>query len=94
MRLSEQEKISIQSVLRATDPAAVIRLFGSRADDAKRGGDIDIFFETSRAMKLKERLLLQYRVSATCDVQVDLLIKTPEDDEAPIFKIARNGILL
>ncbi len=94
MRLSLEEKSSIESVLRAADPAAVVRLFGSRADDSKRGGDIDILFETTRAMQLKDRLLLQYRVSAACDVQVDLLIKTPEDEETPIIKIARNGILL
>lgn len=94
MRLSKQEKAGIQFVLRAADPAAEIRLFGSRTDDTKRGGDIDIFFETSRTMELKERLLLQYRLSATCDMQVDLLVKTPEDHDAPIFRIAKNGILL
>lgn len=94
MRLSEEEKLGIQSVLHTADPAATIRLFGSRADDSKRGGDIDIFFETTCPMKLKERLLLQYKLSAKCDVKVDLLIKTPEDEDAPIFQIARNGILL
>lgn len=94
MRLSAEEANSIQSVLRAADPTATIRLFGSRADDSKRGGDIDIFFETTRPLKLKERLLLQYRLSAKCDVQVDLLIKTPEDEDTPIFQIARNGIQL
>jgi predicted nucleotidyltransferase len=94
MRLLETEKNNICSLLREIDPAGSIRLFGSRMDDSKRGGDIDIFFETSRLMNLKERLRLQYKLSSKCDVKVDLLVKTPEDDEMPIYEIARNGSLL
>ena len=89
-----RKKNSIRSLLGEIDPAGAIRLFGSRTEDSKRGGDIDIFFETSCLMSLKERLRLQYRLSSKCDVKVDLLVKTPEDDEIPIYEIARNGILL
>ena len=35
------------------DPAGRIYLYGSRADDKRRGGDIDIYFQASRPIELK-----------------------------------------
>jgi len=47
MRLS---KFEIETLVRAAhdyfEPDAVVRLFGSRLDDAARGGDIDLLIET------------------------------------------------
>lgn len=71
-----------------------IYLLGSRADDAKRGGDIDLFFEVSTRLDLKRKLALEYRLSAGCDTKVDLLVKNPDQEESAIFTIARRGILL
>lgn len=42
MRLSEQERQTIVNAVVCRDPAAEIYLFGSRVDDAARGGDIDL----------------------------------------------------
>jgi len=42
MRLTESEVEAIKSTVYALDAGAKIHLFGSRADDAKRGGDIDL----------------------------------------------------
>jgi hypothetical protein len=44
MRLSAQEHETISRVLKETDPQGRIYLFGSRTDDEKKGGDIDLFF--------------------------------------------------
>ena len=43
LRLSEQEKKIIKSVIREIFGEAKVYLFGSRLDDTKRGGDIDLF---------------------------------------------------
>ena len=42
MRLKEAEVQAIKSTIQALDAKAKIYLFGSRADDTKRGGDIDL----------------------------------------------------
>ncbi|MEQ1527276.1 MAG: nucleotidyltransferase domain-containing protein [Gallionella sp.] len=94
MRLSSSEVAAVRRVLHEIDPHGRIYLFGSRADDAKKGGDIDLFLETSIALDLKRKLALEYRLSADCDTRVDLLVKNPGQDEQAIFAIARRGIPL
>lgn len=43
MRLSEREKEIIKSIITDVFGEAKVYLFGSRLDDTKRGGDIDLF---------------------------------------------------
>lgn len=95
MRISEHEAKVIRSIVcEFCGEDAVIRLFGSRADDSKRGGDIGLYVETNKPIALKDRLRLQYRLSVLCDMKVDLLVKGPGDKDEPIFAIARKGVLL
>jgi predicted nucleotidyltransferase len=94
MRLSAREIQTVRGVLHEVDPLGRIYLFGSRADDAKKGGDIDLFFEVSTRLDLKRKLALEYQLSAECDTRVDLLVKNPGQEENAIFSIARRGILL
>jgi predicted nucleotidyltransferase len=42
MRITEYEKNTIVDAVKSVDPCARIWLFGSRTDDSKKGGDIDI----------------------------------------------------
>lgn len=42
MRLTKQEVQIIKSAILQVDPEARIFLFGSRVDDQKKGGDIDL----------------------------------------------------
>jgi len=46
MRLSKTEQQIIKDAVLSIDPQARIYLFGSRADDTKRGGDIDLLIAT------------------------------------------------
>lgn len=94
MRLSATEVETIRSVLRGADPLGKIYLFGSRADDTRRGGDIDLYFETSSPIAFRSRMDLQYRIESACDTRVDLLVKSPGEDDQLIYEIARRGIIL
>jgi predicted nucleotidyltransferase len=42
MRITEHEKNVIIDAVKNIDPTAHVWLFGSRVDDSKKGGDIDI----------------------------------------------------
>jgi predicted nucleotidyltransferase len=47
MRLSEHERATIRRIVEAHfGPGSRVWLFGSRVDDARRGGDIDLYVET------------------------------------------------
>lgn len=94
MRLLSKETQAIRQVLLNADPQGRIFLFGSRIDDEKRGGDIDIFFESSKELGLKTKLSLEYKLTTLCETKVDLLVKTPEQEETAIFDIARKGVAL
>ena len=94
MRLSECEVKSVRKILYDVDPHGRIYLFGSRANDAKKGGDIDLFFEVTTTLDLKHKLALEYRLSTEYDTKVDLLVKNPGQKECAIFEIARSGVPL
>jgi len=94
MRLTVQENNAVCDLLKGADPNGRLYLFGSRTDNTKKGGDIDLFFEATKTLDLKQKLTLEYLLSAACDTKVDLIIKNPDQEEQAIFMIARNGVLL
>jgi predicted nucleotidyltransferase len=94
MRLNPSELTAIRTTLGAVDSLGHVYLYGSRADDNRRGGDIDLFLDATQAIDLKTALTLQYRLTAACDTRVDLLVKTPDQTDQPIHQIARRGIRL
>lgn len=94
MRLRPKETQAIRQVLLNADPQGRIYLFGSRMNDEKKGGDIDVFFESSKNLEIRTKLELEYKLTTLCETKVDLLLKTPEQEEKPIFGIARKGISL
>jgi predicted nucleotidyltransferase len=55
MRIHETERHAIIQSIRSVDPDAVVYLFGSRADDTAKGGDIDILV-LSRKINLMTKL--------------------------------------
>lgn len=62
MRLSEQQrKVIRDEVARSFGAGAWVHVFGSRLDDAERGGDIDLYIEAEgTAEELLDRELTLY----------------------------------
>ena len=95
MRLSKEEQLAIKGVLSKFDPNGKVYLFGSRVDNLRKGGDLDLLFETDRTLSAKEELIAQYQLELACDVRIDLLVKQKDAPLEPIHSIAlTNGVAL
>lgn len=98
VRLTAEEVAGIKAAVRDCFGAeARVRLFGSRVDDARRGGDIDLLIEvpTGRAT-LRDEIrcegAIQNRIG---ERKVDVLLVEPGRELAPIEQIAmRDGVVL
>ncbi len=99
MRLTETQRNLIKSaVARIIGPDSKVWLFGSRVDDSKRGGDIDLLVETERLLPSRASVLCKLEgalVMSLGDRKIDVLLKDGRPCDAPIFRVAKDkGILL
>jgi predicted nucleotidyltransferase len=77
MRLTNFEAEAIKESVYGFDPDAKIILFGSRVDDAKRGGDIDLLV-LSRKITTRERRRIKINLYDKIGEQKIDMIITPE----------------
>ena len=74
MRLTNQERQAIQQAVATADADAEVYLFGSRVDDTKMGGDIDLLV-LSRKIDLMAKLDVLARLHQSIGEQkIDLVI--------------------
>jgi hypothetical protein len=62
MRLSNTEPHAVRPILGALDPTGQNYHYGSRANDLRRGGDIDAHLDASRPIDIKTQLNTQYHL--------------------------------
>lgn len=87
MRLNENEISVIKSVVKKIDPNAEVKLFGSRTDDNKKGGDIDLLIISDR-IKFSEKISILIKLKEKIGEQkIDILIYNPDN---AFHKIAYN----
>lgn len=98
MRLSPHEIAAIKAAAaHAFGPDATVRLFGSRVDDARRGGDIDLQLEVEPevATTRNECRFLDNLFARIDEQRVDLLVSPRGQEPTPFERIAlRDGIVL
>ncbi|MEA3241184.1 MAG: nucleotidyltransferase domain-containing protein [Pseudomonadota bacterium] len=104
MWLTDEQVLTIKNIiLTGFGETAKLRLFGSRLDDSKKGGDIDLLVEadldlSSEEMFLKKITTLGQLQRALGDQKIDLLTTTTTidtEDVPDVVKIARQqGIYL
>lgn len=99
MRLQpEQVKTIKDTVERLVGPTSRVWLFGSRVNEALRGGDIDLLVETDEIVPNRVKTLCKIEgalVMALGDRKLDVLLKDARTPDVPVFEVARRqGILL
>ena len=95
MRLSKREIEAILQVAEDIYGADVkVYLFGSRVDDSRRGGDIDLLVRTTSAKKgILERVRMASRIKSLIGDQKIDVIGDYEDNQV-VQEVLKNGILL
>jgi predicted nucleotidyltransferase len=86
MRIKENEKKILKEAVMAQDPNAEVYLFGSRADDEAKGGDIDVLV-LSQCLTFKDKLKIKARMFETLEDQTIHLI-IGRDQADPFVRIA------
>jgi len=95
MRITEYQKNMIVEAVVNIDPNAKVWLFGSRVDDNKKGGDIDIAIFSEKIdndvmQKIQVRRFICDRIG---EQKIDIV--TTNSGKEPIFKLAvAEGIQL
>lgn len=94
MRITHRQRTAIVEATREIfGEHSVVRLFGSRADDAKRGGDIDLHVDIRGIDPLRQEK--SQKLSATICAKlgdifpIDIVVK---DDSTPDALIHREGM--
>lgn len=86
MRLSNAEQSAIIEATRMFDPEAELWLFGSRANTAKKGGDIDLAIRSDK-IGLKQRMLIRRMITDSIGEQkIDIVVS--RDGSDPFFRLA------
>jgi predicted nucleotidyltransferase len=86
MRLSETEKKTLVRAVLAQDSEAKVWLFGSRVDDEKRGGDLDIAVLSSRIGRSEKMHIRRSVADALGEQKIDVVVST--DGEDAFFRLA------
>ena len=99
MRLTEHQKTSIiENAKLVFGSSAKIYLFGSRVDDSKRGGDIDLFIECQENYNSYDNKIsfLARLYLSIGEQKIDVVVKTnnKKDNRLVVSEALSKGILL
>lgn len=95
MRISaRQRELAVARLRECFGLDSAVWLFGSRVDDRRRGGDVDLYVEAEREPdggRVRAEIAAAVDLEAVFDgVSVDLLVRYPGDRERPIHRLAKQ----
>ena len=99
MRITQRQRTAIVEATREIfGEHSVVRLFGSRADDAKLGGDIDLYIDIqgSDPLRHEKAQKLSARICAKLGdfFPIDIVVKDATTEDALIYQEGMRGIPL
>ncbi|RME57847.1 nucleotidyltransferase domain-containing protein [Candidatus Parcubacteria bacterium] len=86
MRLSAEQISHIRAVIHECDPEARIYLFGSRVDDHKKGGDIDLLIFSKHLTERDKRRIRLRLYDRLGPQRIDIIIA--RDLSRPFVRLA------
>jgi predicted nucleotidyltransferase len=82
----DKARLATDIIAKQYGDAAHVWLFGSRADDTQRGGDVDIYVE-SDTIDVMGKIRCKTALSELFDLKVDLIVGI---GDKPIHRIAKS----
>jgi uncharacterized protein len=87
MRITEHEMNAIIDAVKSVDPNAEVWLFGSRADDGKKGGDIDIAIRSEKINNVTQKIQVRrFICDKIGDQKIDIV--TTNSGKEALFRLA------
>lgn len=86
MRLKDFEQAAILSTVKSLDQNARVYLFGSRVDDSKKGGDIDLLVMSDKLTSDDKRAIKMKLYERIGEQKIDIVLAA--DDTDPFVKLA------
>ena len=86
MRLKDSEQVVILSTVKSLDENARVYLFGSRVDDTKKGGDIDLLVISDKLTRDDKRTIKIKLYELLGEQKIDIVLAA--DDSEPFVKLA------
>jgi predicted nucleotidyltransferase len=91
MRITQQQAKAIVQQVKAIDAEADVYLYGSRVDDALKGGDIDIAI-LSNNTAIKDKVAIQMNLYGVLErLKLDILVV--EDTEMPFWQVVQSSAI-
>jgi predicted nucleotidyltransferase len=88
MRLSDHDRVLIKEAVSRHIPDGKVYLFGSRTDEARRGGDIDLLIIGRRSVHRRDLVALRLELLERLgDQKIDVLYQV-EGSMTPFAKLA------
>ena len=90
MRLTPQQIQTIRSAtLHVAGQGASVWVYGSRLDDARRGGDLDLLVQSSPPISLLQRARIKNALEQQLNMPVDILAASPGGQDSAFVSIAK-----
>jgi len=95
MRLTSAQIDTIKTTARNVLGEGVqIWLYGSRVDDRRKGGDIDLLIESSQKVSLMIRARIKHHIETALEIPVDILMVQTGQSASAFETIARSRAIV
>jgi predicted nucleotidyltransferase len=88
MRIIDTEKQVMIEAVKKADTEAALWLFGSRTDDTKKGGDIDIAILSPKIDLMKKIQIRRDILDRIGEQKIDIIVS--RDGSDPFFRLAQE----